>query len=120
MARLGNLEKNIMDILWDSQNPVSAKELLEEINKDYSKKLAITTVLTVLSRLESKNLVIRNRAARPHLYSPSASRSDHTAQLIHQVLNDSQDRAAVLTHFVGNVSSEEAVLLRKLLEDNVR
>ena len=46
--RLGELERAIMDVLWDSTEPLTVRQVgLRLINRD----LAHTTVMTVLDRL---------------------------------------------------------------------
>ena len=82
---------------------------------DIDRALAVTTLLTVLSRLEKKGFVASDRSARPHRYTAVASRADHVAELMHSVLGDAGDRTAVLERFVGGVSAEDAAVLRQLL-----
>ena len=77
--------------------------------------MAVTTVLTVLSRMEKKDLVERERGTRPHRYQAVSSRADHTAELMHEVLGSAPDREAVLARFIGSVSESEAAALRKML-----
>ncbi len=112
MATLGELERAIMEILWATDGTLSAYDLQERLA---DRKLAATTILTVLSRLENKGFVARSRDARPHRYSAAATREDHMAELMHEVLGTASDRTAVLERFVGQVSPEEAATLRKLL-----
>ena len=112
MATLGELERSIMDILWASDDSLSAYDLQESLA---DRKLAPTTILTVLSRLEKKGFVARSRDARPHRYTAAASREEHMADLMHEVLGGASDRTAVLERFVGQVSPEEAATLRRLL-----
>jgi len=112
MATLGELERSIMDILWASDDSLSAYDLQESLA---DRKLAPTTILTVLSRLEKKGFVARSRDARPHRYTAAASREEHMADLMHEVLGGASDRTAVLERFVGQVSPEEAETLRRML-----
>ena len=112
MATLGELERSIMEVLWASPESLSAYDLLELLPE---RKLAPTTMLTVLSRLEKKGFVARERASRPHRYTAAATRETHMADLMHEVLGTASDRTAVLERFVGQVSAEEAATLRKLL-----
>ena len=112
MATLGELERSIMEILWASADSLSAYDLQERLS---DRKLAATTILTVLSRLENKGFVKRSRDARPHQYRAAASREEHMADLMHEVLGGASDRTAVLERFVGQVSPEEAETLRRLL-----
>jgi predicted transcriptional regulator len=122
MATLGELERATMDVLWDAHEPLSAGDLREALSRaggtgagGTGKELAVTTVLTVLSRLENKGFVTRDRESRPHVYRAATSRAEHMAELMHEVLGSAPDRDAVLARFVGQVSASEAEQLRKLL-----
>jgi len=112
MLTLGELERTVMDLLWATDAPLSAYDLQDALA---DRKLASTTILTVLSRLEKKGFVARERESRPHRYSAAGSREDHMADLMHEVLGTASDRTAVLERFVGSVSADEAATLRKLL-----
>jgi len=125
MASLGELERAVMDLLWAGQEAATAntlRDLLAQSTRSpegaghEGKDLAVTTVLTVLSRLERKGLVERERGTRPHRYQAVSSRADHTAELMHEVLGSAPDREAVLARFIGSVSATEAETLRKLLD----
>lgn len=116
MANLGLLESGVMQTLWDADAPLSAYDVLPLVSGEGgTKRLAVTTVLTVLSRLEKKGFVRADRTARPHRYTATASRADHVAELLHEALGESADRHAVLERFVGGVSAADAAVLRDLL-----
>ncbi|ALE05549.1 transcriptional regulator [Arthrobacter sp. ERGS1:01] len=121
MATLGDLERAVMDLLWEHQEAITANILRDLLSQRPSsteadsRPLAVTTVLTVLSRLEKKGLVERERSSRPHRYRAVTSRADHTAELMLEVLGSAPDREAVLARFIGTVSEGEAETLRKLL-----
>ena len=118
MATLGELERAMMDLLWESAEAATANELREKLagrEATDGKGLAVTTVLTVLSRLEKKGLVERERDIRPHRYRAVTTRAEHTAELMHEALGTANDREAVLARFVGSVSDTEAEMLRRLL-----
>jgi predicted transcriptional regulator len=118
MATLGQLERSVMELLWESQAPVTAYELRDELAAHSDDRtLAATTVLTVLSRLEKKSFVRSDRSSRPHRYTAVASRAEHMAEVMHDALGDAGDRRAVLERFIGGVSSDDAALLRQLLGD---
>ncbi|WP_243224677.1 BlaI/MecI/CopY family transcriptional regulator [Microbacterium sp. CIAB417] len=114
MGTLGELERAVMDAIWDADAPVTAYDVQEQLSSA-GRALAVTTLLTVLSRLEKKGFVSSDRSARPHRYTAVASRADHVAELMHSVLGDAGDRTAVLERFVGGVSAEDAAVLRQLL-----
>ena len=123
MATLGELERTVMDLLWGTQEAMTANTLRDALalapeGTAEGKDLAVTTVLTVLSRLEKKGLVERERDTRPHRYRAVTSREDHTAELMQEVLVTAPDREAVLPRFLGSVSESEARTLRRLLGSN--
>ncbi|GAA5230324.1 BlaI/MecI/CopY family transcriptional regulator [Arthrobacter cryoconiti] len=119
MATLGDLERAVMDLLWEHPEAITANSLRDLLSGRPSatdtRPLAVTTVLTVLSRLEKKALVERERSSRPHRYRAVTSRAEHTAELMLEVLGSAPDREAVLARFIGTVSEGEAATLRKLL-----
>jgi predicted transcriptional regulator len=116
MATLGELEKSVMDVLWESGDELSATDIRDRLSAH--KDNALTTVMTVLSRLERKGFVSRDRGQRPHHYRAVSSREHHMAELMHDVLGSSPDRAAVLARFISTASEAEAATLRRLLERN--
>lgn len=123
MASLGDLERSVMEVLWSSDGALTANELRDSLalhGDQPGHAVAITTVLTVLSRLERKGFVTRARDVRPHRYRALLSREEHTAELMHEVLDRASDRDAALARFVGTVSQGEAATLRRLLDDLAR
>ena len=116
MAPLGELERAVMDVVWDHGGSVTAYEVKDVLDGARERPPAVTTLLTVLSRLARKGLVDSDRSARPHRYRAVASREEYIAELMHEALGDSRDRHAVLARFVGGVSKDEAAALRTLLK----
>lgn len=112
MPRLGDLERAVMEVLWAAARPQTAKEIGEALG---DRSLAVTTILTVLSRLEAKSLVRRHRDGRAHTYAAVATREDHIADLMREALGVGGDRDAALTRFVRGVSPDEAETLRRAL-----
>src|SRR5689334_7314790 len=105
MARLGELERAVMYVLWDAPGALTARAVVAALP---GRELAATTVLTVLSRLERKGLARRVRDGRAHSYAPVASREEHVAELMREALGTAPDPGAVLARFAGTVSEEEA------------
>ena len=101
-----------MEQLWAAEEPVSATGLRDMLA---DRDLALTTVHTVLSRLERKRFVVRSKATRPAVYRPQTSREEHVASLMHEVLGEATDREAALARFVGAASEAETNVLRNLL-----
>jgi predicted transcriptional regulator len=108
----GELERAIVDVLWDAGEPLTARAVTEALE---GRNLAVTTVLTVLSRLETKGVVRRARDGRAHTYEAVAGRDEYTADLMRQVLDSAGDRDDVLARFVGSASAEDIAALRRAL-----
>ena len=118
LTGLGELERAVMDHLWDAATPQTVRQVHEALAA--RRELAYTTVMTVLQRLARKGLVIQIRADRAHQYTPAHGRDELVAGLMVDALDqaaDSGDRRAALMHFVGRVGAEEADALRRALAD---
>lgn len=102
-----------MEVAW-AVGPVTGRQVAERLA---GRGLAYTTWLTVLSRLERKGLLRRDRQERAHTYTAVISREDHIAVLMRQALGLSDDREAALQHFARSVSPADAQALRRALED---
>lgn len=113
MVGRGELERAVVDVLWDAVEPMTARAVTDSL---VGRELAVTTVLTVLSRLESKGVVRRARDGRAHTYEAVAGRDEHTAELMRHVLDTAGDRDDALARFVGSVSPEDVEALRRALE----
>ncbi|WP_407343329.1 BlaI/MecI/CopY family transcriptional regulator [Pengzhenrongella phosphoraccumulans] len=112
VPRLGPLEQEVMDILWDCPDELCTREVLQHLT---SHTLAYTTVATVLTNLVKKVMVERISVDRTWAYRPLQSRSQYAAGIMSEALTASQDRAAAFLHFVQNMSDHDSALLRGLL-----
>jgi predicted transcriptional regulator len=111
--RLGELERAIMDVLWDSTEPLTVRQVgLRLTNRD----LAHTTVMTVLDRLAKKGFARRQRDGRAWRYQAAANREAYVTELMLHALDQTGDRSAALASFARRVSDSEAEVLRRALE----
>lgn len=109
MRQLGQLEAAVMQLLWRLGHPVSVREMREAL--DHERPLAYTTVMTVMDNLHSKGFVVREKQGKAYLYTPASSRDEHTAEVLQEVLADSEDRTAALMHLVGKLDPSDAAEL---------
>ncbi|GAA0036026.1 BlaI/MecI/CopY family transcriptional regulator [Brevibacterium metallidurans] len=115
VGTLGELERSVMDAIWVHDDGLSAAELRDAFA---DRDLALTTIHTVLTRLEKKGFVTRDRSIRPHRYLAVSTREDHVAELMTEVLSQAPDRQAVLARFLGTVTEADEKTLRNLLGRN--
>jgi predicted transcriptional regulator len=114
LRQFGDLEAAIMDRLWERGQPALVREVLDELTPD--RPLAYTTVMTVMENLYRKGWLRRQRDGRAWRYEPTGSRSSYTAGLMSDALASSADRRTALTHFVLQMSPNDAALLQEALD----
>ncbi len=85
---LGELEQQIMDIIWE-QKHCTTRDILTKINLE--KKLAYTTVATVLQRLYDKGLLKRKEDKSGYVYSPKISKESYSKNIARSFLNKFMD-----------------------------
>lgn len=113
MNRLGDLERKVMDVLWDSLGtPLTGRQVA-----DHLPDRAYTTVLTILERLRRKRLVDRIVEGKIHRFGATDSKESYMAKLMVAAMGDSSDHSAVLVRFANSVTATEAVVLRQALDD---
>ena len=109
----GGLEAEVLAALWAIGRPLTPREVQRELGGE----LAYTTVMTTLTRLHDKGAVDRQRSGRAYAYTPVLDQAGIAASRMREMLDDGQDRRAVLTHFVDSLSAQDERLLSELLRD---
>ena len=117
--RLPESELDIMLVLWNGAPPMTRPEIEKVINT--KKKLASTTILSLLTRLESKNFVKVTKQGKMNLYTPLVSQSDyqtHESQSLLEKLYGNSLKKFVTTLYHGKkISSEEIQDLSNFLRE---
>jgi predicted transcriptional regulator len=114
MARFGDLEAAIMDVVWAAAAPVRVREVSEQLNRD--RPLAFNTVQTVMENLYRKGWLERHKDGRAYQYLALRSRDDYAAGLLTEALSAAGDQAAALVRLVGELEPGEAARLRAALD----
>jgi len=107
----GILEQEVAAALAASAGPMTPAQVRDQLGGD----LAYTTVMTVLARLSDKGLVTRKRVGRAYAYTAIRDEAEVTARQMQRLLDAGDDRAAVLSRFVGVLSDDDEHLLIELL-----
>ena len=114
-ASRGELEAQVMNVLWDSPDALTPREVQDCINTR-RRSLAYTTVMTILVRLWEKGMLEREQQGRAYAYWPVSSRDEWAAARMEEILAASGDRLVTLNHFVERMSAREAGQLARLLQ----
>ncbi|WP_245703131.1 BlaI/MecI/CopY family transcriptional regulator [Streptomyces lushanensis] len=107
----GELESLVLAALRQAPGPVTAAWVQERLGGD----LAYTTVMTILTRLQAKRAVTRERAGRSFEWRAASDEAGLAALRMRKVLDAEADREAVLARFVTALSADDERLLRDLL-----
>ena len=111
VAKLGDLERRVMEILWASEShEVSVRDVANVLDE-----YAYTTVATVLDRLVHKGLLTRRMDGRSIRFTTVGSKGAHTAVLMRTLLSDDSDPESALQRFAESLSPTEAAILRRSL-----
>lgn len=109
---LGELEREVMNLLWSASKPSSVRDVHERLGD----RLAYTTVMTTLDRLHKKGLLARRSEGRAFMYTARLSREEFDRQLATDVIGGLLDRGAepIVACIVDAVSDHDAELLDEL------
>lgn len=109
-ARLGALEAQVMEILWQGGG-FTVRDLIDRLPSDP----AYTTIATVLGNLRKKELVCTRKDGHTTLYGACVTREAHAASIMEHALESSGNREASILHFVDGMPEEDLALLRRHL-----
>jgi predicted transcriptional regulator len=109
--RRGGLEREVLAVLAADGGPMTPGQVRQALGTD----LAYTTVMTVLARLFAKGVVTRRRVGRAYAYRAVVDEDEIAARQMRRLLDAKDDRAAVLSRFVGALSAADERLLVDLL-----
>jgi predicted transcriptional regulator len=109
--RFGELENAVLAALWAAPDPLVPAEVQAAVGDD----LAYTTVMTILVRLHDKGIIERAKLGRAYAYRPVVAEADVVAEQVRRLLDQGQDRAAVLQGLVEGLAPGDEAVLRALL-----
>lgn len=113
MRGFGDLEAVIMDRVWEHGEPVTVRDLFDELSAE--RAIAYTTVMSTMDNLHRKGWLDRVREGKAYRYTATASREEYSARLMREALADGGDAEVVLSHFVAQIGSGESDTLRSVL-----
>jgi predicted transcriptional regulator len=113
---LGELELAVMEVIWARQS-VTVRDVLEVLREE--RELAYTTVMTVMSRLAEKGLLLVNKEGRAYRYQAAQSREEMEVQAVGRVVQSllaDFDGDIAVNQFVEQLSTIDPEQLARLAE----
>lgn len=120
MSKLTNAEVQVMEYIWQKERAFM-KDLLECFPEP---RPAVTTVATLLKRMQEKGFVAYRTFGNSREYYPLVSKesyfSGHVNELIRNFFNDSSLQFASFFTRSGSLSKEELQNLRNLVDKEIK
>ena len=113
---LGELESEVMEIVWQSQHPISVRDVTEILQK--KRKIAYTTVMTIMGRLTEKGLLRCKTAEKAYIYQPSYSKDKFLTRISRQIIKNfiTNFGDVAVAYFVNELEKIPAKKRRKLIK----
>jgi len=110
-------ELELLQILWQKE-PATVRDIYDALNEE--KTSGYTTVLKLLQIMTTKGLVVRDEAARAHVYRAAFSQDSMQSRLLADLSNrlfaGSAAQLALHALSMAPASDDELVEIRALLE----
>ena len=113
-------EAPIMKIIWESNPDISVPELVKQLNEQYGKEYARTTVVTFLTRMAGKGYITTQRRGRISYVHAIKSEQESKQQLAQKEIefwfHGSMAEFAQTLCAAAPLTHEECQKLRRLLD----
>ena len=117
---LTGLQLSILEVLWD-RGEATTQDVWTHLTRD--RPLALTTVATLMSRLERKQVLTHRRDGRQYVYRATVTRAEVRRSKVRELTESvfGGDPAELLTHLVraDDVDDEELERIRALLDRRI-
>ena len=118
---LGDLQRAVMEIIWE-RGEASVHQVRDRLKSE--KRLAYTTILTTLQKLERIGWLKHRNEGKSYVYLPTRSREQAGAGSVKGFLKRvfDGDAVAMFQHLIreGDLSEEELRRVRKMIEEKRR
>ena len=119
LRRLPDSELAVMQVLWDKGGSVTRPEIEEALSAE--KKWTTSTVVALLSRLESKGYITHQKQGRGYLYQAAVSREDYLAAessaLLESLYRGSAKNFLAALHLGGALNAQDIDELEAYLNE---
>ncbi len=117
---LGDLELQIMNIVWDRKRPCSVSEIHETLYPE--NKRAYTTIMTVMGNLYKKGVLKREKEGNAYLYTPAMKKEEVARGVIKKITrgffkNNVMEFFSCFLKSGDNLKAHEIEELKKKVEE---
>lgn len=116
--KLGEAELEIMQVIWNSENPVTSNYILKELQG--RRKWQLSTLMTSLARLSDKGFVSCDRSTGSNLYTSVISENEYKAgasrHFLEKLYNNSIQNMVATLYSSKAIKSSDVEELRDFLD----
>ncbi len=117
IAKLTQVEWEIMEAIWDSGGSPSVREVLDQLYQNGEK--AYTTVQTIMNNLVKKELLVAKKIGLVNFYAPTKTRVEmverETSNLISRIFHGSVPALANFLIDSDSLTLEEIAKIKKAI-----
>jgi predicted transcriptional regulator len=117
LDRLGTLQQAVMEIVWQLGEATVAQVREQLTGKN---RLAYTTVLTVMQKLEKAGWVDHREEGRTYVYRPTRSRDEAGTQTLRQFIDRvfAGDPLQMFQHLLDDdtITADELAALKRMID----
>lgn len=116
--RLGEAELEIMQVVWDCENPVTSSYILKQLRG--RRQWPLSTLMTSLARLADKGFIHCDRSTGTNLYSPIVSENEYKAEasrhFLERLYNNSLQNMIATLYSNREIKASDLEELRDFLD----
>jgi predicted transcriptional regulator len=120
---LGELQYAIMRVLWDEGEATVAR-VLERLKSDDERDRALTTIATMLTKMEKKGVVSHRSEGRQFVYEPLIKERDVHRSMVADLTQRlfQGDFSALVSHLLSEqeINADEIARLKSLIGDKAK
>jgi len=118
LKKLGDAELEIMQVIWNSENPVTSNYILSELQERRSWQLS--TLMTSLARLADKRFINCDRSTGRNLYTSIISENEYktgaSKHFLEKLYNNSIQNMIAALYSNKEIKSSDIQELRNFLD----
>ncbi|MCM1119442.1 MAG: BlaI/MecI/CopY family transcriptional regulator [bacterium] len=116
--KLGEAELEIMQVIWDCENPVTSSYILKQLQG--RRQWPLSTLMTSLARLADKGFIHCDRSTGTNLYSPIVSENEYKAgasrHFLERLYNNSLQNMIATLYSNREIKASDLEELRDFLD----
>lgn len=122
MKKLPDAELELMMIIWESKEPISRIEIEEKM--DHTREVVPSTILTLLSRLEERGFVEKEKRGKINYYSALVQKEPYLKEtgrnILKKMFGGSLSNFAAALYMGEELSKQDIEELQRFIDSKAK